>query len=301
MKEDKDTREEKLLIETKDGVEIPLWLYLPDQPRAVIQFNPGTAAKMRFYQPFLRFLAERNFVVGQLGYRGCAEGPATDLKSCGFSYADYGLFDIPAGRAYLKNRFPDLPFLFVGHSGGGQQLPFCEDLNDVAGAHFFGVSTGYAPGMPLHYRLQSHLFFYVIGPLSIALKGYVAVQGLGIMEDLPKKAFSDWRDWCTSPDYFFDTRFYGKTVRAADFDRINFPIHHCHASDETISTSENVRTFWRHWSSKAGITQQLLRPADYSVKEIVHFGYFRRKMKDTLWVEVAERLEGWIENKRGRA
>ncbi|SEP75896.1 alpha/beta hydrolase family protein [Neolewinella agarilytica] len=301
MKEGGDVKEEKLLIEAGDGVEIPLWLYLPDQPKSVIQFNPGTAAKMRFYQPFLRFLAQRGFAVGQLGYRGSAEGPATNLKDCGFGYADYGLLDIPAGRAYLQQKFPGLPFLFVGHSGGGQQLPFCENLKDVAGAHFFGVSTGYAPGMPLHYRLQSHFFFYLFGPLSIALKGYVAAKRFGIMEDLPPKAFNDWKDWCTSPDYFFDPRFYGTTVPEVDFGRIDFPIHHCHASDETISTSENVRTFWRHWSSKAGITQQLLRPADYSVKEIVHFGYFRRKMKDTLWVEVAERLESWVENKKGRA
>ncbi|MEM9931535.1 MAG: hypothetical protein AAF840_17145, partial [Bacteroidota bacterium] len=77
-------------------------------------------------------------------------------------------------------------------------------------------------------------------------------------------------------------------------DRIQFPIHHYHASDETISTSENVRTFWRHWRSGGGITQQPIRPVDYNVPDIIHFGYFRRRMEATLWREVGDRLVGWV-------
>lgn len=287
-------QEEQLLIPTADGHQIPLWLYVPEQPRAVIQFNPGTAAKMRFYQPFLRFFAERGFIVGQLGYRGSIEGPKTDLAACGFGFSDYGLFDIPAGKKYLREQYPALPFLFIGHSGGGQQLPFTEELGDVVGAQFFGVSTGYAPPMPFSYRLQSHFFFYLFGPASLAFKGYVAASRFKIMEDLPPDVFKDWRAWCRSPDYFFDERFYGKSVPVADFDRLKFPIHHYHSTDEVISTPENVRTFWRHWKSAGGITHEPIRPEDYGQKEISHFGYFRRKMKTTLWQEVVDRFEEWL-------
>jgi len=287
-------REEQRLIPTADGILIPLWLYLPERPRAVIQFNPGTAAKMRFYQSFLRFFAERGYVVGQLGYRACAEGPKTDLVNCGFNCADYGRFDMPAGKNYLQQQFPNLPFFILGHSGGGQQLPFVEDLDNVVGAQFFGVSTGFAPEMPLNYRLQSHFFFYLFGPLSLATKGYIAASRYKIMEDLPPGIFKDWRAWCTSPDYFFDERFYGKTVPIVDFDRIKFPIHHYHSSDEVISTRENVRTFWQHWKSSGGISHELIQPEDHRVQEISHFGYFRDKMKATLWQEVVERFEEWL-------
>ncbi|WP_051296045.1 alpha/beta hydrolase family protein [Eisenibacter elegans] len=170
-----------------DGVVLRGILLLPEKPKAALQFNAGTATKKEFYLPFLEFLAENNFICCLWDYRGSGDSmPEGGLKNCDFTYSDYGLKDMPTIKVYLNERFPGLPFLFFGHSAGGQQIGLMPNLQNVKGAVNFAVSTGYAPNMPLGYRLMSSYFFYIFAPLSIKLTGYLKAKKFGIMEDLPK-------------------------------------------------------------------------------------------------------------------
>ena len=50
-----------------DGVKLKGILLIPDNPKAVIQFNCGTGTKKEFYLSFLTYLAENDFSVLSLG------------------------------------------------------------------------------------------------------------------------------------------------------------------------------------------------------------------------------------------
>lgn len=285
---------EDVTITCDDGVELHAVLLIPNKPKAVVQFNAGTGAKKEFYQPFLEHLAVHGYVCCLWDYRGSGLSAPPSLKGCSYRFADYGLKDMPAVKAYLRSRFQQLPFMVVAHSAGGQQWGFLPDNTDVKGMLNFGVSVGYAPYMPLGYRLQSYFFFYMFSPLSIALTGYVAAKRFGIMEDLPKNVVREWRDWCSKPNYFFDKKYYGKTVPTGEFKNYPFPVHVVTAVDDTISNERSVPAFWKHVHSHAGVSHQFIRPEQYGVKVIDHFGFFKKNMKDSLWVEAVEKLDSFL-------
>lgn len=276
----------------EDGIKLKGTLLIPENPKAVVQFNCGTATKKEFYLPFLTYLAENDYLCCLWNYRGTEK--TDNLKDCDFRYADYGLKDIPTIKSYLNNRFPDLPFFFIGHSAGGQQIGFLKDLSDVKGNINIAVSSGYYRNMPLGYRIKAYFFFYVFSPNSILLNGFVKAKPFGIMENLPKKVAKEWGDWITKEDYFFDKKFYGKTIPTGHFKNFKFPIHVIYSTDDTISNAKNIEAFWRNVKSEKGITFTELNPNELGVKKIDHFGYFKKYMKDKLWGDIVKQLDDFL-------
>lgn len=287
----KEIKNEKFEVTCDDGVTLKGVLLIPENPKAIIQFNCGTATKKEFYLPFLEFLAQHNYACCLWDYRGSGESAPTSLKDCTYTYSDYGLKDMPAIKKYLNTCFPDMPFLFFNHSTGGQQIGFMNNLENVKGAINFAVSTGYLPNMPLGYRLLSNYFFHVFTPLSIWFAGYLKAKKFGYMEDLPKNVVNEWKAWCMRKDYFFDERFYGKTLPIGSFKDFDFPIHTFYTIDDNISNEKNTRNFWRHIKSSKPITFTKIVPSDFSVKTIGHFGLFKRNMKDKLWIIALNKVE----------
>lgn len=287
-------KKENFAVQCADGVILKGLLLLPQQPKAIIQFNGGTAAKKEFYLPFLEFLAQNGFAVALWDYRGSGESAPQNLKECNFNFLDYGTKDMPTIKKYLQTKFADLPLLVVGHSVGGQQLGFMDSLEGIKGFVGFAVSTGYFGYMPLAYRLQATYFFYLFTPLSISLTGYLKAKKFGYMEDLPRRVVTEWRDWCEKPSYFFHPDFYGKTVPEGHFKNYNFPVHVFWATDDPISNQNSVATYWQHIQNTKPITLQKIQPHAYQQKKIEHFGFFKKGMKETLWQETIAKLNSFL-------
>ncbi len=285
IKEDFETTSE-------DGLKLKGTLLLPDSPKAVIQFNCGTATKKEFYLSFLTYLAENGYLCCLWNYRGTERSDS--LKNNEYKFSDYGIKDMPAIKAYLDSRFPTLPFLFIGHSAGGQQIGFIKNLDNVKGNINIAVSSGYYPNMPFGYRMKAYFFFYIFSPISALFNSYVKAKPYGLMENLPKKVVFEWRDWLEKEDYFFDTKFYGKTVPTGHYKSFKFPIHVYYSSDDTISNAKNTKAFWRNVTSEKEITFSELTPKEFGLKKIDHFGYFKINMKDKLWTDIVKRLDNLI-------
>ena len=296
--------ETPLQVTCADGVVLNGFVLQPPRSievRAAVQFNPGTAAKLRFYRKFLEYLTRAGFVVAAYDNRGTGlSRPPGGLRGIGYRYLDYGTLDAPAVLDALRRRYPSLPLLVVGHSAGGQQFPLMRaaDYRGIRGALFFGVSTGYAKGLATYYRPQAWAFWHLIGPLLIARYGYGAFAKLGVMEDLPTEVYRDWRRWCDSPSYLFDPRHadtrnsLGAPLPQPVWEAMDFPIRHVHAPTDEISSLRNVSSFWRHWQPAGGVEQVVLDPAAHGGKPIRHFDYFRRRFEETVWAEAVEWLRG---------
>ncbi|NJN33275.1 MAG: alpha/beta fold hydrolase [Saprospiraceae bacterium] len=113
-----------ITIISEGGVALAARLFAPENPKAAVQINGGTAVKKEYYAAFARFLAENGFVSVIFDYRGCGGSKPADLAECDYSFLDYGVKDMPAVLDYLEAHYPDLPKLVVGHSVGGQQIGF---------------------------------------------------------------------------------------------------------------------------------------------------------------------------------
>ena len=284
-------REEKFSTTCTDGVVLKGLLLIPDNPKAVIQFNTGTAALKEFYKPFLEYLAEHDYLCCLWDYRGSGESAPDSLKGCEYKFSDYGTLDMPAIRNYLKSNYPDLPLLLVGHSAGGQQAAFIPNLEDYKGMLAIAVSVGYEPNMPLSYRLQSMFFFDIFCPLSTLIWGYVKAKPFGIMENLPKNVAREWHQWCSSPNYCFDDKFLGKTIPKGNHEAMSFPIEVIWTPDDTISNEKNMKAYWSHVKSVHDITFTKLEASELEVKEIGHFGFFKRRLKEKIWPVMLGKLD----------
>lgn len=285
-------RKEDFEITCEDRIKLKGALLIPANPKAVIQFNCGTATPREFYIPFLTYLAENGFLCCSWSYRGSEK--TDNLKDCDFRFTDYGIKDMSAIKQYLENRFLSLPIIIVGHSVGGQQVGFMNDLSNVKGVITIATSSGYYLNMPFQYRMKAYFFFYLFSPLSVLLNGFVKAEPFGFMENLPKKVVFEWRDWLERENYFFDKKFYGQTVPIGHYQNFKFPIHVYYSIDDTISNAKNTSAFWRNVKSEKEITFTELKPKEFGLKKIDHFGYFKKNMKDKLWQDILTKLDKLI-------
>ncbi len=279
----------------RDGVTLRGMLLIPKKPKAVVQFNGGTAAKKEFYLPFLTYLAEQGYICCLWDYRGSGASAPLSLKGCHYRFRDYGLKDMPAIQAFLLQRYPDLPLLLFGHSVGGQQMALATDLSAYKGMVGFAVSTGYFGNMTWRYKLTYLFFFYFFSPLSILLWGYVRAKPFGLMENLPKNVVREWRAWCKHQAYFFAPTFAHKTVPVRRYEEIPFPVHVFWTTDDDISNEANTRDFWSHVLGCHEVSFREIDPSEYNNQPINHFGFFKKNKRETLWIEAKEQLDTYLE------
>jgi predicted alpha/beta hydrolase len=287
-------QKESFSTQCSDGVTLKGLLLIPEKPKGVVQFSTGTAAKKEFYLSFLEFLCADGYICCLWDYRGSGESAPLSLKGCDYRFQDYGLKDMPAIKDYLTTRFPEYPFFLMGHSAGGQQMGFMHNLSGVKAAICFAVSVGYRKTMPWKDALLYTYFFYIFTPISILFTGYIAAKRFGIMEDLPKNVLLEWRDWCSRYGYFFNKKFYGKSVPVGQFQNYNFPIHVYRASDDAISNKDSVPIYWSFIKSSQPIDIQGITPEQYKVKSIGHFGFFKKNLKDTFWQDALNKLNSFL-------
>lgn len=280
---------------TEDGVLLKGVLIVPESPKAVVQFNAGTAIHSAFYRPFLQYLAQQGYLCCSWDYRATGQSLAGSLAQVAhYRYSDYGRFDMPAVKRYLRNQYPDLPFFLLGHSAGGQQIGLMPDLDGVCGMIGFAAASGYLKAMPCLYLPKAYFFFYLFSPVSTALTGYVKAKPFKIMENLPAGVVKEWRDWCSRRDFLFDADIYGKSIPKGHYGALTFPVHIYWASDDPLAVQKNIENFWSHVHSTRGIAFTRLDAKDTPLKKIDHSGFFRRALADTLWHDVCRRLDNWL-------
>jgi predicted alpha/beta hydrolase len=287
---------EKIKIKTADGIELDANLFMPSQPRGIIQINGATAVLKEFYMNIAMYLFENNYTVLIFDYRGIGgSAPVEGLQNCTYTYTDWGQQDITAALAYLKTRFPELPVLLLGHSVGGQYVGLIKNTaKKVKAMVTVNTSSGYHGGMTLKYKLRNFFFFNIIRPITLSIWGYGKLKAFGFMEDLPKNIYNSWRDWCSVPDYFFDLKYASKVPGIEGYKNLDFPITVFRAADDDIATPINNHNLWKHINSSKPIEQITLEPRDFNLKTIGHFDLFRKKHKETLWPIVLEKLNMYL-------
>jgi predicted alpha/beta hydrolase len=289
---------EKIKIITTDGIALDANLLLPTQPKAVIQINGATAVLKEFYLNIATYLYENNYAVLIFDYRGIGgSAPKEGLRNCTYEYTDWARKDMTAALAYLKNKFPGLPIMFLGHSVGGQSIGLIQNTaKTVKALVTVNSSSGYHGGMTIKYHLRNFFFFEVVRPLTLGIWGYGKLKSFGFMEDLPKKIYNSWREWCSVSDYFFDPK-YASTIEGIEgYKNLDFPITVFRAADDDIATPINNHNLWKHIISSKPIEQITLQPQDYNLKAIGHFDLFRKKHKETLWPVILEKLDTYLKN-----
>ena len=109
------------LISEHDGLRLELELVLPDQqPRAILQISHGMIEHKERYEGFMRFLAEQGYAAVIHDHRGHGASVRSE-EDLGYFYTeDISAIteDLYQVSRYIKEIYPDVPLVLLGHSMG---------------------------------------------------------------------------------------------------------------------------------------------------------------------------------------
>ncbi|MEM8653384.1 MAG: hypothetical protein AAGF36_01460 [Pseudomonadota bacterium] len=156
-------------------------------------------------------------------------------------------------------------------------LPMQDGIDDID--RVIAVASGYVhhTDHPWPYQGLARLFWFGHGALLTRLLGYLPGKRLGFGEDLPSGVYWQWRDWCTSKQFFWPEL--GRTIPHPVW--TGAPIRLVSlADDATIPTAVSWR-LERSYSAEA-CSRVVLDPADYGLSKVGHIAGFARK-NAALW------------------
>ena len=266
-------------VHTSDGVTLAARLFAPrrDAVGAVI-IVPAMGVPQRFYEAFARWLAQQHFYVLTFDYRGMGlskQGPLGKLDADIFTWAER---DTAAAVEALMARAGDLPLTWVGHSLGGQIIPFVPNGTRAAKIVTIATGSGYWRHNSPALRRKVLLLWFGAVPLATPLFGYFPGRRLGMVGDLPRGVVQQWRRWCLHAEYAVGVEDGARERFAA----VRTPIVSFSFTDDEMMSERSIATMHGFYTG-APKAMHRFRPTELGVKRVGHFGFFRPEMELPLW------------------
>lgn len=258
-----------------DGRELTgTWFRPSGELRGAVVLVPAMATPAVFYAGFAQWLASSGFATLTFDYRGMG-GPAEMRAERGDLIRWAG--DAASALEALLDDLPDgVPATWVGHSLGGQILPFARhDLIDRA--VLVAAGLGYYKWNAPSVRRVAPVLFRAIAPAAIAVAGYYPGRRLRMLGDVPPNVMRQWARWCLSPTYF------GVDVPdiVARAEEVTVPIDALSFTDDELLGLRSHEALEELYAA-APVEALRVAPGDHGLDRIGHHGFFRAPMQP-LW------------------
>lgn len=284
-----DVFSDDIVVPATDGYKLGATLFLPrGAKRRAVLINSATAVPRKVYRGFAGYLARRGAAVLTYDYRGTGDSRPKAKSLAGFKadMADWAALDVTATVRWMRERYRDLPFAYVGHSFGGQALGLIGNNAEISHALLIASQAAAWKLMASPERYRVVAFMNGIGLPLTRLLGYTpGWAGLGM--DLPKGVFEQWTGWVRRERYLLDDE---ALAARENFPNFKGKLRALVMTDDTWATRPAVELLCSAFTST---TPEIIsiNPADAGAKAIGHLGFFRSEHRDTLWRGAAE----WIE------
>lgn len=269
-----------LEVLTEDGYRLAARVFQPHTlPRAAVLVVPAMGVAQSYYQAFAAWLAEQGCVVMTFDYRGMGLSRRGSLAELDADIETWARFDCAAVVEAISAEAPGVPLVWIGHSLGGQILPFVPNRERVAQMITVGTGSGYWLENSPPLKRKSWLFWFVAAPITTPLFGYFPGERLGMVGDLPRGVITQWRRWCLHPDYAVGVG--GAPVRAL-YDSLTLPVRSLSFTDDEFMSARNTASLHGFYRN-APCAMVRIHPRDEGLARIGHFGFFRAEHAAGLW------------------
>lgn len=274
-------------VPTADGTPLAARFFRPVEAgeaagaacRGTVLIVPAMGVSQGFYEPFATWLAEQGFLVATFDYRGVGRSRVQPLRGFKADLFDWARLDCAAMVDAITARAPEIPFFWIGHSLGGQILPFVPNRERIAKVVTIAAGSGYwLENAPPTLRRAWWLWFFVV-PVALPLFGYFPGRTLRKVGDLPKGVMAQWRRWCLNREYAVGVE--GEEARRA-YEAVRTPITALSFSDDEMMSARNTESLHGFYRN-APRTMKRLAPQDIGEPRIGHFGFFRTRFRESLW------------------
>ena len=270
---------ENITFPADDGYELHArWFEPVGVRRGVAVIVPAMATTAAYYATFASWLRDRGFAVMTFDYRGYGESRIGPLRDVDNDLVRWAL-DARDALEYVHMRAGGSPVTWIGHSLGGQVLPFT-DHSKVDRAVHVAAGTGYWKHNSPEARRAAPLLWKVIAPVAIAVAGYYPGKRLHLLGDLPPNVMRQWARWCMDPDYLVgelpDMR--------EEFAKVEVPVASLSFTDDELMSSTSINKLEDLYTAVDQIRMRYT-PDQLGVARMGHFGFFRHNQVD-LWDEL---------------
>ncbi len=249
------------------------------EAKAAVLVVPAMGVTQAYYAPFAEWLASQGFLVATFDFRGIGQSRHGRLKGLKVDVLDWARQDCAAMIDAVSARVAGRPLYWIGHSLGGQILPFVPNRERVARIVTVATGSGYWRENTASLRRTSWWLWFVAVPLTVRLFGYFPGRRLRKVGDLPRGVMEQWRRWCLNPDYAVGVE--GEAARAL-YAAVETPIFSLSFTDDEYMSRRNVEAIHGQYA-KAQRIMKRIAPKEIGVRRIGHFGFFRPKFAESLW------------------
>ncbi|WP_374440544.1 alpha/beta hydrolase family protein [Pseudomonas panipatensis] len=254
------------------------WYQPPGALQGAVLIAPAMGVEQRFYAAFASWLAERGYLTVTFDYLGIGQSHAGPLRKLRVDVLDWARHDCSAVLAALGEAAGDKPLYWIGHSLGGQILPFVEGRARIQRAFSIASGSGYWRENAEQLRRRAWLLWYAIAPLLTPLFGYFPGRRLGMVGDLPRGVIEQWRRWCLHPQYALGD---GDAMRRS-FAAVDTPIVSLSFTDDEMMSQRNTESLLSFYRGAPTVNTRI-DPQQVGAPRIGHFGFFRAQFADSLW------------------
>ena len=263
-------------IKSKNGYNLLFTLFKHDSntpKNATILIAPAMAVLQRYYRSFAEYLSLKGYNVITFDYLGIGESKI-DIYDNTITYEDWAKYDITFLIDWIEQNL-QTKIYYIAHSAGGQLLglsPSAKKLNKI---FIISSGIGYWKNWPFPKKYFYFISWYLFYPAILKLYGYSPKFAMG--EIVPKSIMKQWLIWARKKKFVL-----GDSSIQTYYEEISTDIEFIAFSDDTYSPYKNSKELASFYSS-AKLNFHLLKPKEFKLKSIGHFGFFRSKYKDTLW------------------
>ncbi|MFZ5960589.1 alpha/beta fold hydrolase [Pseudomonas knackmussii] len=255
-----------------------LWYQPLGEMRGAALIVPAMGVEQRFYAAFAGWLAERGYLVVTFDYHGMGQSRRGSLREVKANVVDWGRLDCSAVLAAVAEAAGDKPLYWIGHSLGGQILPFVDGRARITRAFSIASGSGYWRDNTAGLRGRAWLLWHLITPVVTPLLGYFPGRRLGIVGDLPRGVIEQWRRWCLHPQYALGE---GEQMRIR-YSAVHTPIVSLSFTDDEMMSQRSTEALLGFYQSAPKVNRRIA-PEQLGVKRIGHFGFFRPQFAESLW------------------
>ncbi len=275
----------EVIIPARDEYPIAGVTFQPDSnpTQTVIVINSATAVPQRYYKPFATYIAEQGYTAVTYDYRGIGQSKPKELRGFKTMAHDWALQDMAGVVDWVQNTYQPDRLFFVGHSFGGQTAGLLPNGDAVNAMVTVSSQSGHWRMQGGNQKVSVAFHIYLTLPILAHLFGYMPWSKISSAEDLPKGVALEWAKWCRYPRYLLDDA----SLPLERYQQFQAPVLAYSVDDDDWGTARSVDAMMGAYPN---LTREHIVPADYGIKSMGHFGFFRPKAK-TLWAKAIDWLE----------
>lgn len=272
----------KVRFDSLDGYELAgcfLGAKVSRHVNHVAVINCGAGIRASRYRAFARYLAGCGIPTLTYDYRGIGDSaPSGGLRGFAVSLEDWAEFDSGGAIRWLRQQYPESMLISFSHSIGTLLFGGAPNAHELACCVLICPHTGYVGDYQLKYRIPMFFTWHVVMPLLTWIVGYFPARALRLGADIPADIAGQWGQRLGAR--ISNNPRTERLLRRCS--ELSLPALVVSVEDDAFATPAGIGRLLKYFP-RLRVQPLVIRPKDFNLPKIGHFGLFRRATGTLAW------------------